>query len=146
MKQFFPFEPLYNLRYRARFISKHIYYVKTSPKRMSLKKIREYVNNLLKKHKIDGWTVHCLSGLIRNKYETPEINLQNCLAFTCYKYKALVFDKCRIRILTKKHLREIVLHEIAHIISPHDDHGSNWRYTFAKIGGTGLERLTYSFY
>ena len=34
------------------------------------------------------------------------------------------------------HLRDTVLHEIAHALCPHEGHSNGWKWTLASIGGT----------
>jgi predicted SprT family Zn-dependent metalloprotease len=64
-------------------------------------------------------------------------------ARTVYTKKTIEFSTKWLAVpaTTEKEIKETILHEIAHALTPGAGHGQLWKDTYKRIGGTGKNNL-----
>jgi hypothetical protein len=96
--------------------------------------IIRYVHLLLWWYGIQGWDVH----LNHTKSYVGCVVYGECTMLI----SIFLLRRCRYAIV-----RNVILHEIAHILSGAEaDHGSSWKDCFEKLGGDGMIHTPITYY
>ena len=89
------------------------------------------LHSTIKSHKLDGWKAR-LNG-----------RLQRAAAHTIYKTKTIELSAAYLArdSTTDSLITDMILHEIAHALTPGDGHGDLWRDMFRNLTGGKTPRL-----
>jgi hypothetical protein len=88
---------------------------------MDTKKVKKFAIIFLKKHNLKNWSI---------KFFKPEGELKNALGQCCHSEKII---KISINN-TKKTIKDTILHEIAHALTPKENHNLIWQLKAFRIG------------
>ena len=87
-----------------------------------------------------------LKKLVPDKVCTVSLmNSKNVAAYATTSHIAFSRDFIRSGRSSNYCIYDVILHEVAHILVPHEIHGKQWKKTTRQLGGTGEIRLRYRF-
>lgn len=89
------------------------------------KQCRDYFRLICDENNISNWTI------------TFKFRGKMSLGQTVYKIKEVQISKYLIARGNMEQLKQVILHEIAHIMAPGDGHGEVWRQQCVKLGYYG---------
>jgi predicted SprT family Zn-dependent metalloprotease len=95
---------------------------------MEIEIFKEILNKKLKEHKLDNWKV---------EYTNTLSTIGKC----CYVEKKFQFSLKFIEVNDKEFMTDVILHEIAHALTPNQKHNAIWRHKALEIGCIPLRRV-----
>jgi predicted SprT family Zn-dependent metalloprotease len=96
---------------------------------LHLDEARTLATHLFRKHGLDGWTFRFDHARRR---------------FGCCRYgqKAITLSRSLALLNSEEQVRDTLLHEIAHALTPGDGHGPGWKAMCARIGARPVRCYT----
>ncbi len=88
---------------------------------MNLYAARDLAKSLMKQHGLDGWTF---------RFDHARRRFGSCRE----KQKLITLSRALTFLNTEDQVRDTILHEIAHALTPGANHGSQWKQTCRRLG------------
>jgi predicted SprT family Zn-dependent metalloprotease len=98
---------------------------------MDLTKAETLAKSLLKKYRLDDWAF---------KFDTAKRRFGSC----DYQHKRITLSKHLTLLNSDEEVKDTLLHEIAHALTPGDNHGEKWQRTCLKLGAAPVRCYTSS--
>lgn len=91
----------------------------------------EMLRQIIKENKLENW-----QGGVNNRLKTV---FGRCNG----RQRFIELSSQLVKINEEKVVRRVILHEVAHALTPMQKHNSNWKYICRKIGGDGKARYSF---
>lgn len=98
---------------------------------MTVENFQIIADKLMKQYLDDEWKLAIWESEIKT------------VAMMSHGWKYIYVNEKHIAEFNKKDAREVLLHEIAHALTPGQYHNFFWKETFKQMGGTGNEKFYY---
>lgn len=94
---------------------------------MTLETAQKNTEELIKKHKLDGWKFEWLKRVVK-------FSKAGCCN---YKTKTIKLSPTFVELNSDEEIINTILHEIAHALTPKHHHNKFWKRKAIEIGCTG---------